>query len=160
MEKTIMARFAFFKSFLFSSFCLTIIIWVYWITLTFPGGATALLGEKAELSGFIVIAWIGAPFAGIPCAFLLYQILFKRGAAIWLEGSSIVYLNKRFLSVDRSDILSISVASAESRPSIRQISLHLKGGKDRRMGLGFLKEDRDQVLSDLTRLIKSAEHQF
>jgi hypothetical protein len=79
---------------------------------------------------------------------LLKQLLFVRANAVWIENGRIIYLNKWFMAVRRSDIKSIALGSwgMWKRPGI---ILTLHNGQTKVIPTGVLSEPSDIVLSRL-----------
>lgn len=145
----VIARFAIVKTSMFAIICLGCISPLYWDTLV--SGPVYVLQNNEAISGYIVAGWVTSILAVPFFLVLLYRAIL--GPAVWLDGDSIIYLHKWFCNIDIGMVRSIDVMRNEKYRSIRLICVHMADGKIKRIGTGFLRESREDVLKKLNEII-------
>ncbi len=121
------------------------------VTLYHPSGTSLVAYTRSRGEFWLLVyplGWLAGIAAFLMLIALLKQLAFMRANAVWIENGRIVYLNKWFMAVRRSDIKSIAVGSWGTwrRPGI---ILTLRNGQKKVIPTGILSEPSDVVLSRL-----------
>jgi hypothetical protein len=93
-------------------------------------------------------AWLG----GIVCLLYIFalarQLIFYNCAAVWKDGDQLVYLNRRYFSVQLNDIESINLGSC-GRFNSPAIVLRLHNDREKAIPLRLLRESGETVMERL-----------
>lgn len=143
----VLAKFAVVRTSIFFVAMLACCFTLFWGVAT--EGPIGILKNNKEIAVYLIFGLIGSAFSLRLSFFVLYQILFKKAVAVWIEDDSVIYMNKAFLKVARKDLRSIDILPARPRSSIKLIYLHLADGSSKKIGTIFLRESREILLPKL-----------
>ena len=153
-ERLVLARFSIGKTIPVVILAWLMLAALFWVTT--PHDSRSLLEFLWSKGAFWVlfnpIGWL----AGIAMAFLLLavmsQLIFDRRRALWICGDDIVYLNSRFMSVQRNRISKISIGSSRAH-GLPGIILELTNGNTKRIPIATLSETGEAILFRLKEAI-------
>lgn len=116
----------------------------------FWGEGIEYLRRHSQWAILLVIAWI----AGIPMFFMLLaalrQLIFKKCTAVWVEGNDIIYLDRRFLRVQKRNVERLeSTLFTGFGVKGHMISIYLRNGGVRSIPTTILSESTEVVLAKL-----------
>jgi hypothetical protein len=132
--------------------CFAAAAFICYLTIWFENGHLLEYAESPGKHGWILalaISWISAIVAAFAGTTLANQLLFNRGAALWIESGNLIFLHRWILSARCRDILEIA-SGTTGQTRHKAILLRMRDGSTKAIPTGALKEPRDVVLLRLT----------
>src|SRR5215471_16401706 len=118
-------------------------------TLYHPRG-TSLIDYIESRGEFWLVAlpvgWLGLAAALLLFLAILYQLIFAQGKAVWIDGSTIIFLNSWFRAIRQNDIKNVTAVRLGFW-KLPAIVLTLRSGKIKSIPTGLLEEPTEVVLS-------------
>lgn len=150
----IVARFSPFKATIIALIILGPTAVLMYLSFSSPGGLVGLIEQRHPIIGLAVVTLIASTWFIFRIGAIFFQILFRQGAAIWVDDQNLIFTNQRIMKLQIADIdhflpekfLCLGI-------KIKTIGIYLDKGGRRVLSIGLMREQQPYIISKLDTIL-------
>jgi len=154
----VVAKYSAIRVVLITLLILALSLFLYYLPLSHSDGVIAYLESEGPRAFVIIVCWIGMPFGVYLCLRIMAQVIFKSGAAVWLDGADICFLVSSWTvqRLDRRQIEDVFVSRARNIVGTYEaVTIMLRNGDKKEFSAKLLSCPSAELVSRLKRVIAS-----
>jgi hypothetical protein len=154
-NRLIVAHFSRVKAIAVVSANFAMIVALYWLIFTWPGGFQNYLISKPQWAGFALVALPGSIWLLWRVYRLFFQIFFDDAVAIWIEEDTLIFTSKNILTIDFNEVDRFEAGYRTwFGINLKTITIYLRGERRELISGGMLNPTWTKVATELTTFLK------